>query len=194
MLKPLRCSLAIIEPGTTGGFVSLSTRRLTLRQWHDADRAPFAQMSADPEVMQHFPATSTVVESDALIDRAMAHLEEHGWGLWAVEIRATHQFIGFVGLAPDRLSPWEDQVEIGWRPRRSAWGHGYATEAGGEALRYAFDVVGLQEVVSIAMEANVRSRAVMHRLGLRHDPRRDFDHPRLLATRSVAMSCMPSSW
>lgn len=138
-------------------------------------------MNADPAVMEHFPATSTVAESDALIDRVVTHLDEHGWGLWAVEITATHQFIGFVGLTPDRLSPWDDQVEIGWRLRRSAWGHGYATEAGREALRFAFDVVELDEVVSFTAEANVRSRAVMQRLGLRRDPRRDFDHPRLPA-------------
>lgn len=159
--------------------MSLSTRRLTLRQWRDADRAPFAQLSADPEVMEYFPATSTVADSHALVERATAHIDENGWGLWAVEVTATRQFIGFVGLAPDRLSPWDDQVEIGWRLRRSAWGHGYATEAGREALQYAFDEVGLDEVVSFTTEHNVRSRAVMHRLGLRHDPRRDFDHPRL---------------
>lgn len=159
--------------------MSLSTRRLTLRQWRDADRAAFARMNTDPEVMEHFPAASTAAESDALVDRSMAHLDEHGWGLWAVEITATQQFIGFVGLTPDRLSPWDDQVEIGWRLRRSAWGRGYATEAGHEALRYAFRVVGLEEVVSFTTEDNIRSRAVIHRLGLRHDPRRDFDHPRL---------------
>lgn len=159
----------------------LSTGRLILRQWRAADRAPFAQLSADPEVMEHFPATSTVAESDALIDRATAHIDEHGWGLWAVEVIATQQFIGFVGLAPDRLSPWEGQVEIGWRLRRSAWGHGFATEAGRGALRFGFDVVGLDEVVSFTTEGNVRSRAVMRRLGLRHDPSRDFDHPRLPA-------------
>lgn len=166
--------------GLQEGSVSLSTRRLTLRQWCDADRAPFARMNSDPEVMEHFPATSTTAESDALIDREMAHLDEHGWGLWAVEISVTRQFIGFVGITPDRLSPWGDeQTEIGWRLCRSAWGHGFATEAGREALRHAFDVVGLDEVVSLTTKGNVRSRAVMSRLGLQRDPQRDFDHPRL---------------
>jgi RimJ/RimL family protein N-acetyltransferase len=156
----------------------LTTERLLLRGWRDEDRAPFAALNADPEVMEHFPAPLTAAGSDALIDRITAGFDEHGYGLWAVELRATGELVGFTGLAQQTFpAAFTPAVEVGWRLARAAWGHGYATDAATAALRYGFEVVGLDEIVSLTAVTNVRSQRVMQRLGMTRDPADDFDHP-----------------
>ena len=163
-------------------LAGLRTERLLLRRWHPADRAPFAAMNADPEVMEHFPAALTRTESDALIDRIEAGFEARGFGLWAVEVTATGEFIGFTGLSvPAFDAPFTPAVEIGWRLRRRSWGHGYAAEAARRVLASGFTDHGLAEVVSFTSAGNVRSQSVMRRIGMIHDPAGDFDHPRLPA-------------
>ncbi len=156
------------------------TSRLVLRQWRDTDRGPFAALNADPAVMEHFPAPLTRAESDAMVDRLTARIDADGYGLWAVEVRDTHEFIGLVGLArPTFETAFTPCTEIGWRLARSAWGQGFATEAARAALDVAFGPVGLDEVLSWTFEGNRASRAVMERLGMTRDPADDFDHPRL---------------
>lgn len=158
-----------------------STERLTLRRWRDSDRAPFAEMNADPVVMEHFPEPLTRERSDAFIDRIEAQFEEHGFGLWATEVTATGQFIGFVGLLlPSFHVDWMDEraqpiVEVGWRLRRTAWGHGYASEGARESLRFAFTELGLGEVYSFTTLSNVRSQAVMQRIGMTRLC--EYEHP-----------------
>ena len=143
-------------------------------------RAPFAALNADPEVMRHFPAPLSRDESDLLIERIEAHLESEGWGLWALELRATGRFTGFTGLArPSFDAHFTPAVEIGWRLAREAWGCGYATEAARAAAALGFEDLGLEELVSFTAVGNARSRAVMRRLGTTHDPAEDFDHPRV---------------
>ncbi len=161
--------------------VELRSERLLLRGWHARDRAPFAELNADLEVMRYFPAPLSRTESDQLIDRMAAHFDEHGWGLWALEEQATERFLGFTGLALVESLPFAPTTEVGWRLRRDAWGRGYATEAARTALRFAFDRSGLalEEVVSFTAQANVRSRAVMRRIGMTRDAADDFDHPAL---------------
>jgi RimJ/RimL family protein N-acetyltransferase len=160
--------------------LTISTERLVLRRWLERDRAPFAAMNADPEVMAHFPAPLSREESDAFIDRIEAGFDEHGFGLWALEVRSSGVFIGFTGLAvPSFEAAFTPAVEIGWRLQRSAWGAGYAAEAARAALDVAFDQIGLREVVSFTSTVNERSQAVMRRLGMTHDPADDFDHPRV---------------
>jgi len=154
------------------------TDRLLLRQWREEDRRPFAELNADPEVMRYFPAPLTRAESDGFVDWASAHVAEHGWGLWALEERASGAFLGFTGLAEARFeAAFTPAVEIGWRLRRDAWGRGYASEAARAVLADAFDGLALEEVVSFTAVANERSRAVMVRLGMTRDPADDFDHP-----------------
>jgi RimJ/RimL family protein N-acetyltransferase len=156
----------------------LRTDRLLLRRWRAEDREPFAALNADPRVMEHFPATLTREQSDAMVDRIEARLADDGWGLWAVEVVGGAPFAGFVGLArPSFEPPWGPCVEVGWRLAAEHWGKGYAPEAGAACLRFAWEVVGLDEVVSFTTERNAKSRRVMEKLGLRHDPARDFDHP-----------------
>ncbi|WP_243713324.1 GNAT family N-acetyltransferase [Actinomadura sp. 6K520] len=155
----------------------MRTERLVMRRWTDGDREPFAALNADPEVMRHFPAPLTRAESDALIASFEARFEEDGFGFWALETAGAGEFVGFTGLSAVRFpAPFAPAVEIGWRLARSAWGHGYATEAARRALRFAFDG-GLDEVVSFTAAANARSRAVMERIGMTRDPADDFDHP-----------------
>jgi RimJ/RimL family protein N-acetyltransferase len=158
----------------------LETARLLLREWRDADREPFAAMNADPRVMEHFPNRLTTLESDALIDRMIERWMGDGFGLWAVERQGDGRFLGFTGFAaPTFEAHFTPAVEIGWRFAVEAWGHGYATEAARAALRFGFEDLDLAEIVSFTVPANVRSRAVMERIGMTRDPADDFDHPRI---------------
>jgi RimJ/RimL family protein N-acetyltransferase len=158
----------------------LATARLRLRQWRDDDLPAFAALNADPRVMEHFPKTLDRTESDAMAGRVRRHIEENGHGLWAVEVTGVCPFIGFVGLATPRFEAhFTPCTELGWRLAYGHWGRGYATEAAGAVLEFAFERPGLKEVVAFTTHANRRSRRVMERLGMTHDPADDFDHPNL---------------
>ena len=163
-------------------MTELRTERLLLRRWRESDGDRWAELNGDPVAMEHFPSSFTREQSDAQMAVFDAEIEERGWGLWAVEVVDAGAFIGFVGLRPP---PWEAHftpaVEIGWRLHRDSWGHGYATEAAREALRFGFQDLDLDEIVSFTIPANARSRAVMERIGMTHDPADDFEHPNLQA-------------
>jgi len=166
------------------------TGRLVLRRWRDADRAPFAAQNADPEGMRWFASTLSRAESDAMVDRILAHWERHGWGPWAAELRATGEFIGFLGLLVPRFPlPGNPGVEVGWRLDRAHWGHGYATEGARSALDMGFGELGLHEIVAVTALGNQRSRAVMMRLGLR-DAGIEFDHPGVPEGHAVRRHCL----
>ena len=161
--------------------ISLETDRLILRQWQDEDREPFAQMNADIEVMKYFPRCLSRLQSDAMLQRCRDLIAERGWGFWAVEQKATGQFIGLVGLHQlvDEF-PFSPCVEVGWRLSRPYWGQGYATEAGRESLRFAFQTLQLPSVVSFTSLVNQPSQAVMQRLGMM-DTQENFLHPKIEA-------------
>ena len=142
--------------------------RLRLRQWCDADEEDFAALNADPQVMAFFPKTLSRAESDALMRRLQLSISERGWGLWAAEPRATGELAGFIGLnVPSAAFPFSPCVELAWRLGTRYWGHGYATEGAAAAVRVGFSQLGLQSIVSFTAVGNVRSRAVMSRLGCR---------------------------
>ena len=156
----------------------IRTSRLLLRAWRDDDLAPFAEMNTDPRVMEFFPAPLDRARSDLLAGQIRAHLDEFGWGLWAVEVIDGPAFIGFTGLAVPRFTaPFTPCVEIGWRLAAPHWGHGYATEAARAVLDVAFAELEIDDVVALTAKINERSWRVMERLGMRHDPRDDFEHP-----------------
>ncbi|HEY7967859.1 MAG TPA: GNAT family N-acetyltransferase [Solirubrobacteraceae bacterium] len=159
--------------------VTITTERLLLRPWREQDRGPFAALNGDPDVMEWFPFTLTEAQSDKLADRIEERIAEYGWGLWAVEVPGAADFIGFVGLndATDQLG--DPAIEIGWRLAKEHWGHGYAPEAAIASLAYGFDVLGLAEIVAFTSTGNGKSRRVMEKIGMTHDPSRDFDHPRI---------------
>jgi len=156
----------------------LETERLLLRHWRDSDLDPFAALCADPRVMEHFPDLLDYEQSRDRMVRAQRSINERGFGLFAVEVKGGAPFIGFVGLAvPAFEAPFTPCVEIGWRLAFDAWGQGYASEAAREVLRFAFEEIGLLEVVSFTANDNVRSQRVMQRIGMIHSPEEEFDHP-----------------
>ena len=158
----------------------LRTDRLILRRWVSGDRKPFADMNSDPKVMKYFPSVLSREESDVLADRIEEHFASHGFGLWALEIPNLASFAGFVGLSvPSFEAPFTPCLEVGWRLAREYWGHGYATEAASATLAFGFDELRLDQIVSFTVPSNARSRRVMEKLGMTHDPRDDFEHPSL---------------
>jgi RimJ/RimL family protein N-acetyltransferase len=170
--------LAVTKPAQLPA--QLVTERLILRRWLPSDRAPFAELNADARVMEFLPKPLSPAESDALADGIERHFEQHGFGLWVVEVVGIAPFIGFVGLSIPRFeAAFAPCVEIGWRVAAEHWGHGYATEAAVSCGRFAFEHLSLDEIVSFTVPENVRSRRVMERIGMVHDPADDFDHPAL---------------
>jgi RimJ/RimL family protein N-acetyltransferase len=156
----------------------LRTDRLRLRGWLPTDRAPFAALNADPRVMEHFASVLSREESDALASRIEAHFEQHGFGLWAVEISNVTSFAGFIGLSVPRFEAhFTPCVEIGWRLATQYWGLGYATEGARAALALGFETLRLEELVSFTVPGNLRSRRVMEKIGMVHNPADDFEHP-----------------
>jgi RimJ/RimL family protein N-acetyltransferase len=158
----------------------LETGRLVLREWRDADIGPFAALNADPVVMEHFPSTLDARQSAEMVERHRSLWADRGFGLWAVEVRDTSTFIGFVGLtSPGWEAHFTPAVEVGWRLSRHAWGHGYAPEAARAAIGWGFETLDVpgDEIVSFTVVANRNSRRVMEKLGMTHDPADDFDHP-----------------
>jgi ribosomal-protein-alanine N-acetyltransferase len=162
------------------GEFRLETARLALRDWHEADRAPFAAMNADPVVMEFFPKPFTAAQSDALVDNFQAELEESSYCPWAVEELSTGAFIGFVGLhAVPAYLPFAPGAEVGWRLARPYWGRGYATEAAVAAVQFGFGPLDMDRILSFTAVVNLRSRRVMERLGMSRDEADDFDHPNI---------------
>ena len=158
----------------------IATERLVLRRWREDDREPFARMNADPRVMEFFLAPLTRAQSDAMIDTIEARFGDRGYSLWAAELRMTGEFTGFIGLSvPAFQAHFTPCVEIGWRLAAEHWGKGLATEGARAVARYAFEVLGLDEIVSFTSEVNLRSRRVMEKIGMGRDPRDDFDHPKM---------------
>ena len=161
-------------------FDVIGTDRLIMRRWREADREPFAALNADPEVMRYFPAPLDRAASDALVDRIEDLFRRQGFGLWALEVSATGEFIGFTGLNPMPAGvPGAGGMEVGWRLARGAWHQGYASEAAAAAAGVAFRGAGLAELWSMTAVVNEPSQAVMRRLGMTLHGH--FDHPRVAA-------------
>ncbi len=158
-------------------MAEISTERLIMRGWRESDLAPWAAMNADPEVRQYVGPLLTFEQASAWVLNFQDDLDRYGFGFWAVEVRASGEFIGFTGLGTVEEGIPLAGVEIGWRLARPAWGHGYATEAALAALEHGFGIMGLPEIVAVTMAVNLRSRAVMRRIGMTSDPAEDFDDP-----------------
>lgn len=158
-----------------GAYDEIRTERLLLRAWRGDDRAPFAALNASPLVMEFFPSPLTREQSDAFVDRIEAHFDQHGYGLWAVEVDG--DFAGFTGLAWQEGLPFSPALEVGWRLSDRFWGHGYATEAARAALEVGLELQ--DSIVSMTAVTNERSWRVMERLGMRREG--EFDHPRVPA-------------
>lgn len=155
----------------------LRTPRLLLRRWRKDDRGGFAEMNADPVVMEHFPSTLSKSQSEEFLERIEADFDKDGFGFWAVEIGG--KFAGFTGLGRISFdSPMGPGLEIGWRFASWAWGNGFATEAADRVLMAAFTELGFDQVYAFTSHTNARSEAVMRRIGMSRRMDLDFDHPR----------------
>lgn len=171
-------------------LTELETDRLLLRQWKPADRAPFAQLNADPKVMEFFPNVLSREASNAFADRIQTLIEKQGWGLWAVEIKNTQQFIGYVGLhVPTYELPFNPCVEVGWRLAYEFWGKGYAPEAALVALKFGFESLNLAEIVSFTALSNVRSQRVMEKIGMQRASE-TFQHPNVSINSTLSEHCL----
>jgi RimJ/RimL family protein N-acetyltransferase len=160
----------------------LRTDRLILRPWRPEDLAPFADLNADFRVTATLAGALDRTASDALAGRIVAAFASFGYAQWAVEVPGVAPFIGFIGLSrPNFEAHFTPAVEVGWRLAFDHWGKGYATEGARAALDFAFTHAGLDAVVSFTASSNAWSRAVMARIGMHHDPRDDFIHPKLAA-------------
>ena len=154
----------------------IETERLLLRAWQRSDEAPFAALNADPEVTRYLSGPMRRDESDELLARIRGHWQQHGFGLYAVEVKESRAFIGFIGLAiPSFLADVLPAVEVGWRLARDHWGNGYATEGGRASLRHGFQDLGLRQIISIIDPRNAASVRVAQRLGMSRG--RDRIHP-----------------
>lgn len=156
----------------------LETDRLVLRQWKESDYPYFINMGLDQIVMEYFPTLWTKDESLKFIYKVKGIIEKNGWGFWAVALKESGQFIGFIGLhsQPEQFE-FSPCVEIGWRLAKEYWGNGYATEGSKAVLRYAFNELNLNKVVSFTTILNTRSEAIMKKIGMIKV--KEFDHPRL---------------
>ena len=160
--------------------VTLTTDRLVLRPWTQSDLEPLASMNADSRVMEYFPGIKSLAESEKEMESLQKHIEKYGWGFWAASLGETGQWIGLIGLKHVSIEAhFTPAVEVGWRLEATFWGKGYATEGARASLKYGFEVLKVPEIVSYTPTHNIPSRRVMGRIGMRHDPKDDFDHPRL---------------
>ncbi len=179
------------EPKTISPPARLETERLILRQWRKTDYVPYAALNADREVMAFFTATLDKKESDVMAMYMQVQLRRRGWGIWAVERKSDGAFAGSIGLnVPQAKLPCTPCVEVGWRLARAFWGQGYATEAAKEVMRFGFTVLELPEIVSFTALLNLRSQAVMQRLGMMADPGQHFEHPDVPRGNPLRMHCL----
>ena len=168
----------------------LETPRLRLRKWRDSDLAPFAALNADARVMACFPAPLSREASDAMVQRCRRLIAERGWGFWAVALRDNDACIGMTGLhVPDAPLPFSPCVEIGWRLAFDHWGKGYAQEAAQAALQAGFIALHLPEIVAFTAVPNLRSSALMARLGMRREAA-TFEHPALPPGHRLRTHCL----
>ena len=158
----------------------IETDRLILRTWHDDDLQPMLVINQDPKVMEYFPGLQDLEMTKKFIDKVNAHLENHGYSLYATVRKDTNEFIGFIGLLiADFESHFTPATEIGWRLSPHHWGQGFATEGAKAVLDFAFKELKIPEIVSFTAAGNAKSIRVMQKIGLQHNEADDFDHPKL---------------
>ena len=156
----------------------IKTDRLILKNYTDQEREPFYLINSDPEVMRYFPSVLTREESNAMLERLRNGINDRGYGFWGAFI--DNELIGMIGINPIPFDAhFTPAVEVGWRLAKKHWGKGYATEGAIAALDFGFNELKLDEIIAITTVNNLPSQKVMHRLGMTHDSKDDFDHPKL---------------
>lgn len=158
--------------------IFIETDRLYLRQWAEKDKQEYARLNANPEVMEFFPSVLTAVQSHEQLERLSNDIRRRGYGFFALERKSDGAFLGFTGIShPGFEAPFTPCIEIGWRIDKPYWGNGYATEAAIASLAYAFEWIGVKEVVSSTSIHNQRSEKVMKKIGMKKE--NEFNHPLL---------------
>lgn len=167
--------------------VYLETNQLLLRSWSKEDLLPFAKLNANTKVMQHFPKTLTMEETKKMMEVLKQRFIKDGFSFFATELKATGEFIGFIGLnIPAYTTPFTPCVEIGWRIDEEFWNKGYATQGAEACLRWGFESLGLKEIVSFTATSNIASERIMQKIGMVRDVAGDFDHPSLATDHPLA--------
>jgi RimJ/RimL family protein N-acetyltransferase len=149
--------------------VFLETERLVLRRFTEADVDNLFDLDSDPEVMRFLtggnPTPRDVIRNETL-PRILHYYERFaGFGFWAAIEKSTGQFLGWFHFLP-REGSGSDEVELGYRLRKSAWGKGYGTEGSHALIRKGFAKLGVRRVVAETMAVNIASRRVMEKAGL----------------------------
>ena len=161
-------------------MIILKTKRLILRTWNEQDLDPMSAINQDPLVCEFLPKIGDRAATKAIIQRFINNYKKYGFTAYAVELKSNGEFIGFVGLLVTSFEAhFTPAVEIAWRLDSKCWGQGYATEAAKAIIDFSFTTLKLEEVVSFTVENNIRSRRVMEKIGMHHNPHDDFDHPKL---------------
>lgn len=157
-----------------------ASERLSFRNWQDSDRTLFHLINSDDRVMEFFPFRRTRAETDAKMDEFAAAIDKDGFGFTPAVVKTTGEPIGFIGITDaDHMEPHlpRGTIQICWRLAPQFWGMGYATEGANAWLRFGFEQLGLDEIVSFAVWNNTASLTVMQRIGMRPAPEKDFDDP-----------------
>lgn len=171
----------------------IETERLILREWEDCDLDTFSRINQDPIVMEFLPTPLSVEETAAWISRIKIHFTEHGFGLWAATLKSTGELIGCVGLRFNTLTINEKIkpcVEIMWRLASEYWGKGYATEAAKMVIKFGFDKLGLNEIVTCTAPANKRSIHVIEKIGMVRDLAADFHNSKLPRDHALSLQML----
>ena len=156
--------------------IYIETPRLILRDWKEEDISAFARMNADPHVMEFFLNPLTPEESLAFYHRIQNEFQTCGFGLYAVERKEDHAFIGYTGFHQITFDvDFAPGVEIGWRLAHEYWGDGYAPEAALACLEYARKYLDIQTIFSFTSLPNLRSERVMQKIGM--ERMKEFNHP-----------------
>lgn len=155
------------------------SERLGFRNWVPDDLASMSAINADSAVMQYFPKTQSIDDTAGFIERMQSQFAAKEFCYFAVEILATNQFIGFIGLSEQIFkADFTPCIDIGWRLSRDSWGKGFATEGAIRSLEYAFNTLSLKEIVAIAPKKNLPSISIMEKIGMRKV--KEFEHPMLI--------------
>ncbi len=158
----------------------IETKRLILRTWIDTDLQPMVSINQDPKVMEYFPGLQDLETTKNFIAKVNNHFDKYGYSLYGCIRKDSNEFIGFIGLLiADFKAHFTPATEIGWRLSSKHWGQGFATEGAKAVLEHAFTWLKLPEIVSFTAMGNAKSINVMRKIGLQHNAKDDFDHPKL---------------
>ncbi|WP_256081592.1 GNAT family N-acetyltransferase [Massilia sp. YIM B04103] len=159
---------------------NIYSERLLLRPWKVEDAAAFVRINADPRVTEFLLGPLSLAQAEEFIAAQNAEYAAHGTCLFAATLKENGELLGFIGVRRQTFdAPFAPCWEAAWRLAAPHWGRGYAGEGARAVLRHGFDQLGMEEVVAFTVPQNLRSRRVMEKLGMHHDPASDFAHPSL---------------